>query len=56
MNSLQGVTHMQWYLFNDFSIETIEKHEAVQFHMGWKVPCVFYYMKKDVNDGYSITG
>ena len=45
---------MQWYVFNDFSIESIEKHEVVQFNMEWKIPCVLYYMREDINDHYDI--
>ncbi|XP_022090828.1 PAB-dependent poly(A)-specific ribonuclease subunit PAN2-like [Acanthaster planci] len=51
----EGVSHMQWYIFNDFSIESIEKHEVVQFNMEWKVPCVLFYMREDINSHYDIT-
>ncbi|XP_074658834.1 PAN2-PAN3 deadenylation complex catalytic subunit PAN2-like [Tubulanus polymorphus] len=44
----EGVTCSQWYLFNDFAIEPIEKHEAVHFTLDWKIPCCIYFMKSDL--------
>ncbi|XP_072179674.1 PAN2-PAN3 deadenylation complex catalytic subunit PAN2-like [Diadema setosum] len=51
----EGVTHMQWYIFNDFSIQPIDKMDAIQFNLDWKVPCVLYYMRNDVTSRYDIT-
>jgi len=45
----EKVTCTQWYLFNDFSISPIEKYEACHFNLQWKVPCVFYYIKRDLD-------
>lgn len=50
----EGVTHQQWYLFNDFLIEPIDKHEAVQFDMNWKVPAILYYVKRNLNSRYNL--
>nr|CAB3264643.1 PAB-dependent poly(A)-specific ribonuclease subunit PAN2 [Phallusia mammillata] len=50
----EGVTHTQWYLFNDFQISAIDKEESVDFDLKWKVPCVFYYMRKDINERHKI--
>ena len=33
----------QWYILNDFSINTIMPMEAVWFNLSWKIPCVFFY-------------
>ena len=45
---------MQWYIFNDFSIQPIDKFDATQFNLDWKVPCVLYYMRHDVTNHYNI--
>ncbi|CAG2195903.1 PAN2 [Mytilus edulis] len=44
----EGVTCTQWYLMNDFSITPIEKHEATNFNMDWKVPCTIFFVKKNI--------
>uniref|UniRef100_A0A8C4NAI4 PAN2-PAN3 deadenylation complex catalytic subunit PAN2 n=1 Tax=Eptatretus burgeri TaxID=7764 RepID=A0A8C4NAI4_EPTBU len=51
----EGVTHTQWYLFNDFLIEPIDKYEAVQFDPGWKIPCVLYFTRRDLHQRYDIS-
>ncbi|XP_076824729.1 PAN2-PAN3 deadenylation complex catalytic subunit PAN2-like isoform X2 [Clavelina lepadiformis] len=45
----EGVTHTQWYLFNDIQICAIDKEEAVDFDLKWKVPCILYYVRSDIN-------
>ena len=35
-----------------FQISTIEKEESVEFDMKWKVPCVLYYTRLDINSRY----
>ncbi|XP_051913927.1 PAN2-PAN3 deadenylation complex catalytic subunit PAN2 isoform X1 [Hippocampus zosterae] len=50
----EGVTHQQWYLFNDFLIEPIDKTEAAQFDMSWKVPAVLYYAKRNYHTKYDL--
>lgn len=51
----EGVTHFQWYLFNDFLIEPIDKFEAVQFDVSWKIPCVLYFVRQDLNSKYNVS-
>ncbi|XP_026055668.1 PAN2-PAN3 deadenylation complex catalytic subunit PAN2 isoform X1 [Carassius auratus] len=50
----EGVTHQQWYLFNDFLIEPIDKAESAQFDMNWKVPAVLYYVKRNSHPKYDL--
>ncbi|XP_017562587.1 PAN2-PAN3 deadenylation complex catalytic subunit PAN2 [Pygocentrus nattereri] len=50
----EGVTHQQWYLFNDFLIETIDKTEAAQFDVSWKVPAIIYYAKRNYHSKYDL--
>ncbi|ELU03678.1 hypothetical protein CAPTEDRAFT_225482 [Capitella teleta] len=51
----ERVTCTQWYLFNDFAIQPIERQEAVSFNLDWKIPCVVYYMRKDITARHSTT-
>ncbi|XP_018416297.1 PREDICTED: PAB-dependent poly(A)-specific ribonuclease subunit PAN2 isoform X1 [Nanorana parkeri] len=50
----EGVTHQQWYLLNDFLIEPVDKCEAVQFDMNWKVPAILFYTKRSLNSKYNL--
>uniref|UniRef100_A0A3P9AQ93 USP domain-containing protein n=1 Tax=Esox lucius TaxID=8010 RepID=A0A3P9AQ93_ESOLU len=50
----EGVTHQQWYLFNDFLIEPIDKAEAAQFDVNWKVPAILYYAKRNYHNKYDL--
>ncbi|CAC5384780.1 PAN2 [Mytilus coruscus] len=52
----EGVTCTQWYLMNDFSITPIEKHEATNFNMDWKVPCTIFFVKKNIVKCYDTQG
>uniref|UniRef100_A0A8C8D8K2 USP domain-containing protein n=1 Tax=Oncorhynchus tshawytscha TaxID=74940 RepID=A0A8C8D8K2_ONCTS len=49
-----GVTHQQWYLFNDFLIEPIDKAEAAQFDVNWKLPAILYYAKRNYHSKYDL--
>ncbi|KAL8618043.1 hypothetical protein ACOMHN_021763 [Nucella lapillus] len=42
----ERVTCTQWYLFNDFSIEPIDKPEYVSMDLLWKIPSVVYYTRR----------
>ncbi|XP_070565894.1 PAN2-PAN3 deadenylation complex catalytic subunit PAN2-like [Ptychodera flava] len=48
----EGVTHSNWYLYNDFAILPIEPHEAVQFNLEYKIPCILYFIRRDLTDDY----
>uniref|UniRef100_A0A4W5Q435 Poly(A) specific ribonuclease subunit PAN2 n=1 Tax=Hucho hucho TaxID=62062 RepID=A0A4W5Q435_9TELE len=50
----EGVTHQQWYLFNDFLIEPIDKAEAAQFDVNWKLPAILYYAKRNYHSKYDL--
>ncbi|KAJ3586045.1 hypothetical protein NHX12_012446 [Muraenolepis orangiensis] len=50
----EGVTHQQWYLFNDFLIEPVDKTEAAQFNVNWKVPAILYYAKRNYHSKYDL--
>ncbi|XP_063065324.1 PAN2-PAN3 deadenylation complex catalytic subunit PAN2 [Engraulis encrasicolus] len=50
----EGVTHQQWYLFNDFLIEPIDKTESAQFDVNWKVPAILYYAKRNYHSRYDL--
>ncbi|XP_064155231.1 PAN2-PAN3 deadenylation complex catalytic subunit PAN2 isoform X2 [Anguilla rostrata] len=50
----EGVTHQQWYLFNDFLIEPIDKAESAQFDVSWKVPAILYYAKRNYHSKYDL--
>ncbi|CAI9729366.1 PAN2-PAN3 deadenylation complex catalytic subunit Pan2-like isoform X1 [Octopus vulgaris] len=51
----EKVTCTQWYLFNDFSITPIEMSEALHFDMDWKIPCIIYFTRKNINQYHDIT-
>ncbi|MBN3291896.1 PAN2 protein, partial [Polypterus senegalus] len=50
----EGVTHQQWYLFNDFLIEPIDKYESTQFSLSWKVPAILYYARRNYHTKYDL--
>jgi len=41
-------------LFNDFQISAIDKEEVVEFDLKWKLPCILYYKRIDINERYLI--
>ncbi|GFY60287.1 PAN2-PAN3 deadenylation complex catalytic subunit PAN2, partial [Trichonephila inaurata madagascariensis] len=50
----KGSAAYQWYLFNDFSIVPITTQEALYLNSEWKIPCVLYYARKDVNGRHDL--
>ncbi|GBM57419.1 PAN2-PAN3 deadenylation complex catalytic subunit PAN2 [Araneus ventricosus] len=50
----KGGAAYQWYLFNDFSIVGITPQEAAYLNHEWKIPCVLYYARKDVNNKHDL--
>ncbi|XP_055936356.1 PAN2-PAN3 deadenylation complex catalytic subunit PAN2-like [Argiope bruennichi] len=50
----KGGAAYQWYLFNDFSIVGITAQEAAYLNHEWKIPCVLYYARKDVNNRHDL--
>lgn len=44
-----GSSGQVWYLFNDFLVRKISEEEALSFPAVWKIPCVLYYVRKDIN-------
>nr|XP_026693869.1 PAN2-PAN3 deadenylation complex catalytic subunit PAN2 isoform X1 [Ciona intestinalis] len=50
----EGVTHTQWYLFNDFQISSVEKEETVDFDLRWKIPCLLVYTRVDLNNRHKL--
>ncbi|XP_033111118.1 PAN2-PAN3 deadenylation complex catalytic subunit PAN2-like [Anneissia japonica] len=51
----EGVTHTNWYVFNDFAITPIERHEARQFNLDWMTPCVLYFTRTDLAEHHDTT-
>lgn len=43
----ERVTCHQWYLFNDFCIQPIEKPENIAVDLEWKVPILVYYNRRN---------
>lgn len=50
----KGSAAYQWYLFNDFSIVPITAQEALYLNSEWKIPCVLYYARKDMNSRHDL--
>ncbi|XP_054716046.1 PAN2-PAN3 deadenylation complex catalytic subunit PAN2-like [Uloborus diversus] len=50
----KGGAAYQWYLFNDFSIIPITANEAVYLNFDWKIPCVLYFSRVDLNNRHNL--
>jgi PAB-dependent poly(A)-specific ribonuclease subunit 2 len=37
-------------MFNDFSIQPTSKYETVYINSSWKVPCLVYYSRVDLEE------
>lgn len=37
-----------WYLFNDFSVRSIDEGEALSFPGSWKIPTILYFERVGV--------
>ncbi|KAJ3158992.1 poly(A)-specific ribonuclease [Geranomyces michiganensis] len=46
--SIETAIGQQWFIFNDFLVQSIPEHEARQFKR-WKVPAVIQYKKIDLD-------
>ncbi|KAK0641099.1 ubiquitin carboxyl-terminal hydrolase-domain-containing protein [Cercophora newfieldiana] len=40
----------RWYLFNDFSVRSVQDAEALTFNAAWKMPIVLMYQLKSANN------
>lgn len=40
----------EWVVFNEFVLCRVSEEEAIQFSMDWKIPCVFYYCRADIDE------
>ncbi|KAK6190508.1 hypothetical protein SNE40_002365 [Patella caerulea] len=40
----------QWYHINDFCIEPVERPEVTQMNLDWKIPCVLYFIRRNITD------
>ncbi|KAK3384295.1 ubiquitin carboxyl-terminal hydrolase-domain-containing protein [Lasiosphaeria ovina] len=43
----------RWHLFNDFSVRSISREEALTFNMSWKMPAVLMFQLKAANNKIS---
>ena len=50
----ENISYTSWYLFNDFAIKNIPASGAVSYDMNWKMPCIMYYTKVNLNEGVTI--
>lgn len=50
----RGGPATQWYLFNDFTIVPIAKEEATFLNFDWKLPCLLFYSRKNMNERHSL--
>jgi PAB-dependent poly(A)-specific ribonuclease subunit 2 len=39
-----------WYMFNDFYIQPTSKYETVYINSNWKIPCLVYYSRVDLEE------
>eukprot|EP00002_Diphylleia_rotans_P036131 TRINITY_DN7932_c0_g1_i4.p1 TRINITY_DN7932_c0_g1~~TRINITY_DN7932_c0_g1_i4.p1 ORF type:complete len:1142 (+),score=203.09 TRINITY_DN7932_c0_g1_i4:256-3681(+) len=43
-----------WYLFNDFTINSVPEDEVLSFSCAWKIPCILMYHKKGFSQEVAI--
>eukprot|EP00117_Sycon_ciliatum_P038315 scpid24822/ scgid28493/ PAB-dependent poly(A)-specific ribonuclease subunit 2; Inactive ubiquitin carboxyl-terminal hydrolase 52 len=51
----ENVDQTQWYIFNDFAVNPVAQDSAVDFADAWKVPCVLFYARRDLNHLYDLS-
>ncbi|MBW0476095.1 hypothetical protein O181_015810 [Austropuccinia psidii MF-1] len=50
-----GKSTTGWYLFNDFLVKKISEEEALSFPARWKIPCILYYVRKDMEKAIDLS-
>ncbi|ESO96381.1 hypothetical protein LOTGIDRAFT_143977 [Lottia gigantea] len=40
----------QWYHINDFCIEPVERPEVTSMNLDWKIPCILYFIRRNITD------
>ena len=48
----EGSSRDGWYIFNDFAITPSSPDDAVSYNLDWKVPCIMYYVRRDLSQRF----